>query len=222
MSFALEIDHSLFDRLVRHFPVESRRHFYDDIDYFKRKFHKELRKRRLSGKPGIQAYPGGIFRQFKAVKIYDSKVDDIGIKFYTYSPVAYQHEKGGSISGEGGGKLAIPLSSAQRTATDIFTKSGQVRKRYKNDLGNIKGLFKIKTRKSGAEILFRRKKYTRRGDSYKKGYGGKRTNDIQALFVMKDSIKLEDRLKYYALFEDLTPVFVGRLNNSLDKILMSL
>jgi len=216
MSFALEIDHGLFDRLVKHFPQETREQFEDDIDYFKNKFHKELNLRRLKGRPGIQGYRGGILRQFKAIKNFrSSSADGMSIKFYTFSPVAYQHEVGGTIKGGSRGKLAIPLSSAKKSATDIFTKRGQVRKRYKTDLKKVKGLFKVKTRKSGAEILFRRKKYTKKGTA-------KRTDDIQALFVLKDSIKLDQRLKYYVLFEDLSPIFVGRINQSLDKILVNL
>ena len=207
MSFELKIDQSKFNRLVKLFPQECRKQFDDDLDYFKRKFHKDFRKRRLSGKPGIKAYPGGIFRHFKSIRVYKgTAVDGMGIYFFTRSPVASQHQFGGSLKNPKGGRLPVPLSSAKKTETDLFTKSGQLRKRYKSDIRRIKGLFELKTKK-GQEILFRRRK----GDKY-----------IRPIFILKQQVTIEEVLEYFKTFESLTPVWIKRINSSLDKVLENL
>ena len=209
MSFELKVDQTKFDRLVKLFPQKCRVEFADDLDYIKRKFHKEFKAQRLQGKPGVQAYPGGLFSHFKSIRVYKgTAVDGMGIYLFTRSPVAHGHQFGGTITNPSGGRIPVPLSSAKKTSfnSDLFTKSGQLNKRYKKDLSLIKGLFKINTKK-GQEMLFRRKK----GDKY-----------MRPIFILKHQITIEDVLEYFETFEKLTPVWIKRINKSLDRIIDNL
>ncbi len=181
-------------------PKALRTELKDGLEHIRRKFFKTFKQTRLKGPPGIKATPGagGLFVRFQHRNFPATEgMEGMGFEIFTNSKVARLHEEGGIVRGEGGNRLAVPLSAR----TEMFTARGKLKKRYKEP-GKLKNVTVMKFK--GQPFLVK---------------WWKRKPDLRPLFVLKRQIKIRPRLGFMKTWNDLEPMRVARLNRAISQSL---
>lgn len=196
-----EIDTRKLDLAIRILPRQLKMNMGDAFDHIRGHFYKEFRAKRLGGPPGIRGKSRAFFGRFKRNFLVPlgNDMNNMGIELYTDSKVARQHETGGTVTAEGGGKLAVPLSAR----SEMFSRSGLLRKRYKKP-GQLKNVVPIKFKSGGDTFLTKVKKGSR---------------EVRPLFVLKRSIRLQPRLGFMKMWDNQTNWRLNRLNKAVEKTL---
>ncbi len=178
-----EINTDDLKAVLRTLPPVLKAETADALDYVSKKFLKEFRLKRLSGRPGIIARPHGIFQQFQRIFTLPNSREGLGVVIFTESKIAKLHETGGTVRAGAGGKIAVPLSSKE----ELFTSSGSLRQKYRTREGR-KNLVPIKfgTQTFLTRIL-------------------KRTREVRPLFVLKGEVRLPARLGFYETWDEMQP-----------------
>ncbi len=195
LDITLTLNTKNFERALHLVPEALKEELKDGLDHAARKFLKEFRARRLKGPPGIRAHPRGIFTHFHKEVIVSQAIEDMEARIYSDSKIAKLHEEGGKIRGQGGGSLAVPLSAR----AEMFTKSGQLRKKYK-DIRNLPNVIPLKF---GEKIFLVKVK--------------KRSREVKPLFVLKKEVTMKPRMEFYETFRNMTGVFIKILNTSFER-----
>jgi len=110
-----------------------------------------------------------------------------GVSIYNYSPVARVQEEGALIA-DPAGSMAIPIGNA-------LTSRGRLKKRYQ---AGKEGLFPIKT--AGKVYLAEAK-----------------TKVVHFLFMLKKSVKLQPRFKFYKTWDSQESRNIQIINQAVDK-----
>lgn len=194
-----EIDTQKLQRAIRLFPGQLKLELADAFDHIALKFLKTFRAERLKGPPGIWGRPRGIFSHFHRSLLVSNTLEGMGARITSDSNIAELHEFGGVVAAPGSTSMAVPLTAR----TEMYTQSGQLRKRYKSPR-NIKGL---------VLMIFNGKKYLVK---VKKG-----SRDAQPFYVLKKKVKLKPRLGFYETFDNLQNVNIAILNKAVQKTLES-
>jgi len=173
-----EINTDDLERVFQKMPKVFKREVTDGLDHVSKKFLKEFRASRLQGPPGVKARGGqrGLFGRFQRI----FNLDGSGVTIFSDSTVAPIHEKGATITGSGGRKVAVPLREGEAGKT-ILTSSGALKKRFRSTQ-NLKNVFRMRIGSSEFLVLIRSRKQKR----------------LQPIFVLKDQVKLEARLGFYS------------------------
>lgn len=173
-----EINTSDLKAVLKTLPPVLKAEMADSLDHVSKKFLKEFRLRRLSGRPGIIGRPHGIFQRFQRIFTIPKK-EGLGVVIFSESKIAKLHETGGTVRAGGGDKIAVPLSSKE----ELFTSKGALRQRYRTRVGRA-NLVPIKF---GQQTFLTRIM--------------KRTREVRPLFVLKQSVTLEARLGFYETWD---------------------
>lgn len=193
----VEVNTKKLEFALRFFPEHLKHEIKDGFDHIIRKYYKTFFATRLSGRPGIQAKPGGMKRQFGRNIVQGSgDLSDMKIEIFTPSKVAAIHEQGATLRNPRGGKLAIPLSARK----EMFTSSGRLKKQYRKPR-SIKNVIEIDV--NGKKFLARKK--------------SKKSSEIKPLFVLKNFIKIKPRLGFYQTWDSMTNANIQIIDKSIQK-----
>ncbi|MDD4940254.1 MAG: hypothetical protein PHI60_08905 [Candidatus Omnitrophica bacterium] len=185
--------------------IYLRRELADGLDHASRRFFKRLWEERLQGRPGIKAYPFGVFdhfwrspkgvigdRSFRAKSRASTvqaflqsakRTADMGIEMFSDSSVAAIHEEGRTLRGKDG-KLAVPMPP--NIQPKMYDSLGRVKNKYKKP----ENLDLERVTLKGQQYLI--KKY-------------KRKKKLNVLYVLKNEVYVKKRLGYEDLFERMKP-----------------
>ena len=173
-------------------PRAVRFQFADALDHISLKFLKKFRDERLSGgAEGVKARPGGLFKRFTRVFMIPSDTQSMGVEIFTYSKIAKLHEEGGVMRGEGGLRLAVPISASASTTE---TSTGAVKAQfggtpYNRDVRPKKNVVPVNV--GGQTYLFRKRKSA--------------ADILPPLFVLKEEVQIKPRLGFYKTWKDMEP-----------------
>lgn len=115
-----------------------------------------------------------------------SNLDDVGTELFFTSNVARILEGGAVLKDPKGGQLAIPLSKRPK----MFTARKAVKKRYKQP-SSFKNRAVIEIKGQRYLAVFRGKKHELTRDT--------------PLYVLKNQVRIQPKLKYYDSWEKLKP-----------------
>jgi hypothetical protein len=193
----VEINTKNLERAIRLFPKELKYEIADGMDHATRKFLKIFKQTRLQGPPGIRGRPHGIFTHFSRASLVSQDIEGMGMVIFSDSKIARMHEEGATIKNPGGGKLAVPLSARK----ELFTSDGRLKKQYKQPrlLKNV-----IPIQLKGKTFLAKVKKKLR---------------ELIPIFVLKNSVRIRPRLRFYKTWDDMQNERIDILNKSIEKAL---
>lgn len=175
-----EINTNDLKAVLRSMPPVLKAEMADGLDHVSRKFLKEFRQRRLSGRPGLIGRPHGIFSRFHRNPI-DKGKEGAGMLIFSESKIAELHEKGGAVTAGSGEKIAAPLSARK----ELFTSQGALRQRYRTRTG----------RRSLRPIHFGQETFLARIN--------RKTREVLPFFVLKRSVYLKPRLEFYKTWDSM-------------------
>lgn len=182
-----EINTNDLKAVIRSLPPVLKVEMADSLDHVSRKFLKEFKRRRLSGRPGIIGRPHGIFSRFHK-DLLEIK-EGLSAVIFSDSKIAELHEKGGTITSGSGEKIAAPLSARK----ELFTAQGSLRQRYRSREGRRS----LRPIRFGSETFLARVK--------------RKTREVLPLFVLKQSIHLKPRLEFYKTWDSMQETVYGIL-----------
>lgn len=196
---SVEINTKNLDLAMRLFPRRLKINLGDAFDHISRHFLKDWRGKQLQGPPGLRSSSQGIFKQFKRVSLVPvgGDINNMGFEIFATSKIARQHERGETVTAQGGGKLAVPLSAR----AELFSGSGMLKRKYRKP-GALKGLVRIRF---GEKTFLTKIK--------------KRTREVLPLFVLKPSVKLQPRLGFLKTWDSQANWRLERLNKAIEKTL---
>ncbi|MFA5316199.1 MAG: hypothetical protein WC369_02105 [Dehalococcoidales bacterium] len=175
----ISLDKEKLDQAIRLIPGQLKVELSDGMDHISRKFLKLFYQTRLKGPPGIKARSHGIFTHFQRSSLVVKNILDMGMSIAADSQIAKMHEEGATLTNPSGAKLAVPLSARK----EMYTATGLLKKAYKHPR-SLKNVVPIKFK--GETYLTKVKKKSR---------------DILPLFVLKNFVKIQPRLGFYATWE---------------------
>jgi hypothetical protein len=194
----VEIDKRELDLALKLIPQQLKMELGDAFDHIGRKFVKTLGQTRMSGRPGIKAQPKGLFRRLqRTMFVPTGGIMDMGTEIYFDSKVALLHELGGKVTGQGGKKLAVPLSARR----EMFTAGGALRQAYKRPRG-VKGL----------NLIYLKNKYWLAKRL-------KKLKSVVSLYVLKRSVKIPPRLQFFKTWDTMENQNMQRINLAIERAL---
>jgi hypothetical protein len=209
----VRIDTRRMDRALRLVPDILKIELLDAFDHIRRGFFKALYAYTgLHDKRFIATKDVGVGRQLKVYR-NPNKGDtlDMEMGIFSRSKIVKELESGGTITAKSGA-MAIPLPPALTSSGRLLPElSKVVDYRRAFDPSKPNGIF---LRSKNGKLLLER--YT-----YKRGQRGGlgRGFGVEALFILKRSITLEPRLRFYDTWNRMEGYRMNVFNESIDKAL---
>ena len=199
----VRIDTRRVDRALRMVPELLKTELLDAFDHIRRGFFKALYANTgLRDKRFIATKRVGIGRQLRVYRNPNmGSTLDMQLGIFSRSKIVSKLEKGGTVTAKSGA-MVIPLKAARSASGRLspeFSKFADYRRSF--DPSKIKGLFLRK--KFGKVFLLRREE----------------NDTVRAYFVLKRSITIEPRLRFFDTWDRLEGYRINVLNKSVDKAL---
>jgi len=201
MAFSYELDAKKLSFLVGRFPKELAKALRNPMKKAVRWFKKKHQIARLSGRPGLNRRTGDLVRSFvPGVSPPGTGISDLESWLATRSKYAQIHEEGGTVRAAPGKALAIPISTER--GGEALTSAGVLKGKYAGPLRNVPGIELIKNKRTGTAFLMERRYVTKKvyGHYIAAGSG------LVPLFVLKKSVYIPPRLKFFDMFRRWTGV----------------
>lgn len=198
----VRIDTRSVDRALRLAPDILKEQLLDALDHIRRGFFKALYANTgLKDRRFIATRNVGIGRHLRFYRNPNKgNILDMELGIFTRSKIAALHEKGGTVTAKSGA-MAIPIGEA-RTPTGRLAQEYSTFINYKRtlDLTKIKNLF---IRKINDKLFL----VKREGEN------------IEPLFILKRSIRIQPRLRFVDTWERMEGYRMNVLNKAVDKAL---
>ena len=171
----------------------------DGLDHIRRGFFKSLyHNTQLKNKRLIAVKNRGIGKHLRVYRNpHKGNVLDMVLGIFSRSKIVGALEKGATIRPRHGRMLAIPIDRS-------LTRSGRLKKsvsKYRGDYSQMRGLFVVAR---GGKVLLAKKS---------------KDGGIKPYFILKSSVRIQPRLKFYDTWARMEGYRAKVLNNSVDKAL---
>jgi len=180
-------------------PQVLRGELLDGLDHIRRGFFKSLyHNTQLKNKRLIAVKNRGIGKHLRVYRNpRKGNVLDMVLGIFSRSKIVGALEKGATIRPKHARMLAIPIERS-------LTRSGRLKKsvsKYRGDYSQMRGLFVIAR---GGRVLLAKKS---------------RDGGIKPYFILKSSVRIQPRLKFYDTWARMEGYRAKVLNSSIDKAL---